>query len=306
MKKVLVVHYSQSGQLDSVVKEFTRPLVESDDISVTFENIKPVEDFPFPWPFFKFLDTFPECVYQDAPPIQEPTVSGDEDFDLIILAYQVWFLSPALPMTAFLQHPVARSLLNDKPVVTLIACRNMWLLAQEDMKAKLDELNAHLVGNVAMVDEAGSILSLFATPLWVLTGHKGPFLGGLIPRAGVAEKDIRASERFGRRIRDRFRFKGEVSPDMFRGLSAVQINEGLISSEKTAKRAFRLWGRLLRTLGSHGAWQRKPVLAFYSVFLIMMIVTVVPAGMLIKRLLAPLTRQRIAQQKAYYSAPSGE
>lgn len=306
MKKVLVVHYSQSGQLDSVVKEFTRPLVESDDISVTFENIKPVEDFPFPWPFFKFLDTFPECVYQDAPPIQEPTVSGDEDFDLIILAYQVWFLSPALPMTAFLQHPVARSLLNDKPVITLIACRNMWLLAQEDMKAKLDELNAHLVGNVAMVDEAGSILSLFATPLWVLTGHKGPFLGGLIPRAGVAEKDIRASERFGRRIRDRFRFKGEVSPDMFRGLSAVQINEGLISSEKTAKRAFRLWGRLLRTLGSHGAWQRKPVLAFYSVFLIMMIVTVVPAGMLIKRLLAPLTRQRIAQQKAYYSAPSGE
>jgi len=306
MKKVLVVHYSQSGQLDSVVKEFTRPLVESDDISVTFENIKPVEDFPFPWPFFKFLDTFPECVYQDAPPIQEPAVSGDEDFDLIILAYQVWFLSPALPMTAFLQHPVARSLLNDKPVVTLIACRNMWLLAQEDMKAKLDELNAHLVGNVAMVDEAGSILSLFATPLWVLTGHKGPFLGGLIPKAGVAEKQIKASERFGRRIRDRFRFKGEVSPDMFRGLSAVHVNEGLISSEKTAKRAFRLWGRLLRTLGPHGAWQRKPVLAFYSVFLILMIVTVVPAGMLIKRLLAPLTRQRIAQQKAYYSAPSGE
>lgn len=306
MKKVLVVHYSQSGQLDSVVKEFTRPLVESDDMSVTFENIRPVEDFPFPWPFFTFLDTFPECVYQDAPPIQEPGVSGDEDFDLVILAYQVWFLSPALPMTAFLQHPVAKSLLNGKPVVTLIACRNMWLMAQEDMKQKLEELNAHLVGNVAMVDEAGSVLSFFATPLWVLTGHKGPFLGGLIPRAGVAQKEIAASERFGRRIRDRLRFKGEVSPDMFRSLSAVRINEGLISSEKTAKRAFRLWGRLLRSLGPRGAWQRKPVLAFYSVFLVAMILTVVPAGMLIKRLISPLTRQRIAKQKAYFSAPSGE
>jgi hypothetical protein len=306
MKKVLVVHYSQSGQLDSVVKEFTRPLVESDDISVTFENIRPVEDFPFPWPFFTFLDTFPECVYQDAPPIQKPGVSGDEDFDLVILAYQVWFLSPALPMTAFLQHPVAKSLLNGKPVVTLIACRNMWLMAQEDMKQKLEELNAHLVGNVAMVDEAGSVLSFFATPLWVLTGHKGPFWGGLIPRAGVAQKEIAASERFGRRIRDRLRFKGEVSPDMFQSLSAVRINEGLISSEKTAKRAFRLWGRLLRSLGPRGAWQRKPVLAFYSVFLVAMILTVVPAGMLIKRLISPLTRQRIAKQKAYFSAPSGE
>ena len=306
MKKVLVVHYSQSGQLDSVVKEFTRPLVESDDISVTFENIRPVEDFPFPWPFFTFLDTFPECVYQDAPPIHEPQVSGDEDFDLVVLAYQVWFLSPALPMTAFLQHPTAARLLDGKPVVTLIACRNMWLMAQEDMKAHLEALNARLVGNVAMVDEAGSVLSFFATPLWVLTGHKGPFWGGLIPRAGVAEKEIVASERFGRRIRDRLRFRGEVTADMFRGLSAVRINAGLISSEKTAKRAFRLWGKLLRSLGPRGAWQRKPVLAFYSVFLIAMILTVVPAGMIIKRLLAPLTRKRIAQQKAYYSAPSGE
>lgn len=306
MKKILVVHYSQSGQLDSVVKECTRPLVESDDISVTFENIRPVEDFPFPWPFFKFLDTFPECVYHDAPPIQAPGLSGEEDFDLVILAYQVWFLSPALPMTAFLQHPVAKSLLDGTPVVTLIACRNMWLMAQEDMKQKLEELNANLVGNVAMVDEAGSLLSFFATPLWVLTGRKGPFLGGLIPKAGVAEKEIVASERFGRRIRDRLRFKGEVSPDMFQGLSAVRVNEGLISSEKTAKRAFRLWGRLLRSLGPHGAWQRKPVLAFYSVFLVAMILTVVPAGMLIKRLISPLTRKRTAKQKAYFSAPSGE
>lgn len=306
MKKVLVVHYSQSGQLDNVVREFTRPLVESDDISVTFENIRPVEDFPFPWPFLTFLDTFPESVYLDPPPIKAPGVSGDENFDLVILAYQVWFLSPALPMTAFLQHPVARQLLDDKPVVTLIACRNMWLMAQEDMKQKLTELNASLVGNVAMVDEAGSLLSFFATPLWVLTGRKGPFWGGLIPKAGVSEKAMVASERFGRRIRDRLRVKEKVSPDMLRGLTAVRINEGLISSERTGKRAFRLWGRLLRALGPRGAWQRKPVLVFYSVFLVAMILTVVPTGMLIKRLLSPFTRQRIARQKAYFSAPSGD
>lgn len=306
MKKVLVVHYSQSGQLDNVVRECTRPLVESDGILVTFENIRPVEDFPFPWPFLEFLDAFPESVYQDPPPIEDPSVLGDEDFDLVIFAYQVWFLSPALPMTAFLQHPRARQLLDGKPVVTLIACRNMWLMAQEDMKQKLTELNASLVGNVAMVDEAGSLLSFFATPLWVLTGRKGPFWGGLIPRAGVSEKEIAASERFGRRIRDRLTIKGEISSEMFRGLSAVQVNEGLISSEKTGKRAFRLWGRLLRALGPRGAWQRKPVLMFYSVFLVTMILTVVPAGILIKRLISPLTRKRIAQQKTYFSAPSGE
>lgn len=306
MKKVLVVHYSQSGQLDSVVREFTRPLVEADNISVTFGNIRPVHDYPFPWPFLTFLDTFPEAVYQDPVPIQDPALSGDEDFDLVVLAYQVWFLSPSLPMTAFLNHPVAGKLLAGKPVVTLIACRNMWLMAQEDMKQKLRALNAELVGNVALVDEAGSVMSFFATPLWVLTGRKGPFFKGLIPRAGVSKQDIQGSERFGRRIRDRLTYSGQVSADMFHGLSAVTINEGLISSEKTGKRAFQLWGRLLRSLGPRGAWQRKPVLVFYAVFLLAMILTVVPAGLLAKRLAAPLMRTRVARQKAYFSAPSGE
>jgi hypothetical protein len=37
-----------------------------------------------------------------------------------------------------------------------------------------------------------------------------------------------------------------------------------------------------------------------------MIVTVVPASALVKRLLAPWTRARIARQRAFFAAPSGE
>ncbi len=306
MKKVLVVHYSQSGQLDRVAKQFSKPLVDSPDIEVTFENIKPVEDFPFPWPLLKFLDAFPESVYLDPPPIAAPALSGEEDFDLVILAYQVWFLSPSLPMTAFLQTPVARKLLAGKPVVTLIACRNMWLMAQEVMKSELADLDARLVGNVALVDEAGSFLSFVATPLWVLTGRRGPFLGGLVPRAGVAEQEIARSERFGIRIRDRLQANSPLDETLLQGLGAVKVEETLISSERTARRAFSLWGKLLRSLGPRGATLRKPVLLLYFVFLLLMIVTVVPLGVLIKKLLAPFNRDGIARQKRYFAAPSGE
>lgn len=305
-KKILVIHYSQSGQLDRVTQQLTAPLIACPDIDVTFERLRPVTPYPFPWPFLTFLDTFPEAVYDDAPALAPSSLRGDESFDLIILAYQVWFLSPSLPTTAFLQSPLAAKLLRDKPVVTVIACRNMWLMAQERLKDHLSKLGARLVGNVALTDQAGNLLSFFATPLWVLTGNKGPFLGGLIPKAGVAEADIAACVRFGERIRERLLAQPLLDEQLLTGLNAVTIHPGLIGSEKTGLRAFRLWGRLLRAVGPSRSWRRKPILACYAVFLICLILTVVPLGLAVKSLLAPLMRQRIAEQRAYYSAPSGE
>lgn len=305
MKKVLVVYYSQSGQLTEVMRRFTQPLLESAEISVTFENIQPQEDYPFPWPFFRFFDLFPEAVYLDPPAMQPTQVKGDEDFDLIILAYQVWFLSPSLPVTGFLKSPVASKLFNNTPVVTLIACRNMWLMAQEEMKKLLTSLNANLVGNVALVDEAGSIGSFLATPVWVLTGKKGPHWGGLIPRAGVAESAIRSCDRFGKRISDVFLSGQTVDTSLLNGLGAVEVDEKLISSEKMARRGFLIWGKLLRKLGPAGSGRRKPVLLIYVTFLVTFILTILPLSMLIKKLLSPLTKHLIIRQKTYFGQPSG-
>jgi len=304
-KRVLIVHYSQSGQLNDVVRHFAQPLVDHANIEVTFEPIKPVEAFPFPWPFLRFFDTFPEAVYLDPPAIQASTLTGDEDFDLVILAYQVWFLSPSLPTTAFLQSATAAKLLHGKPVVTLIACRNMWLMAQEAVKTLLDELGAKLIGNVALVDEAGSAGSFLATPVWVLSGHKGPHLGGLIPKAGVAPEAMTACSRFGDRIIERIFSDAELDVTLLQGLGAVEVNEKLISSEKTAKRSFRIWGKLFRSLGPQGSLLRKPVILIYIVFLITFIITFIPLSVLLKAIFSPLTRRHTAAQKKYFGSPSG-
>ena len=305
MKKILVIHYSQSGQLSSVAKQMTLPLVEDPAIEVTYEAIKPIKDYPFPWPFVQFFDTFPESVYLDPPALQPSALSGDEDFDLIILAYQVWFLSPSLPITGFLQSPLAAKLLRDKPVVTLIACRNMWLMAQEEVKQMLQSVNARLVGNIALVDAAGGALSFFATPAWVLTGNKGPFLGGLVPKAGVDPDEISRTTRFGERIRKCFAANEVIDETLLRNLGAVDVNERYIASEKTARRGFRIWGKMLRGLGPSGSARRRPLLLVYAAFLILFICTFIPLSVLVKALAAPLTRKRIQAQKNYFEQPSG-
>ncbi|HET6725819.1 MAG TPA: dialkylresorcinol condensing enzyme [Gammaproteobacteria bacterium] len=305
-KKVLVVHYgSPSGQLTDIVDNLTAPLAESEHVEYRHLVLKPRRPYPFPWPILRFFDTFPESIYLDPPEMEPLDLDPNEHFELVILGYQVWFLSPSGPTVGFLKDPVARAVLKDTPVVTVIGCRDMWLMAQERTKALLADCGARLVGNIAMVDEAGSIGSFFATPVWMLTGLRGPLLGGLLPRAGVKPEQIRDSRRFGERMRDALEHDLPLDEGLLRGLDAVRVNTRLIATEHAAQRGFLAWGALLRKLGPCGAWQRQPVVAVYILFLVTLLITVLPVSALLKTLLAPVMRQRIAAQEAYFSQPSG-
>lgn len=306
-KNILVVHYaSPTGQLSAIVSRFVAPLRAAGEVAVHELVLRPRESYPFPWPILEFFDAFPESIYQDPPELKPFDHLADMRFDLIIIAYQVWFLAPSLPTAAFMQSPEAKRLLKDTPVVTLVACRDMWLMAQERMRAYLDTLDARLIGHVALVDEAGSVGSFLATPIWMLTGRRGPMLGGLIPRAGVAPDKIEASSRFGQRIVDVFQAGLPLDDTLFANMEAVHINTRLIAAEKAARRGFLAWGKLLRFLGPRKAWVRRPVIMLYILFLVGLIVTVLPVTALLKTLFAPLLRTRIERQKKYYGAPSGE
>ncbi|MBK8287324.1 MAG: dialkylresorcinol condensing enzyme [Cellvibrionales bacterium] len=307
MKKILIVSWSQTGQLADVVNAVAGPLLAAPDIEVVFETLRPVTPYPFPWSFLRFFNTFPETVYEEPLPLQPLQVNPATSFDLVILAYQVWFLSPSQPMMAFLQSPAAAQLLNDKPVMTLIACRNMWLMAQEVMKGKLAALGARLVDNAVLVDRAHPAATFISTPMWMLTGKRGPFLGGSVPAAGIPADDILAASRFGEAIARQLPARDmRDSTPMLKNLQAVVVNERLIASEKIARRSFVIWGKALRALGSPSSILRQLFLCLYVVFLVVMILTVVPVSALVKRLLSPLTRTRIAQQRCYYALPSGE
>ena len=123
MKSVLLIQYSQSGQLTDVAHSVIAPLQADPEIEVTVETLRPKTPFPFPWPFFQFFDTFPSCVYMDGCELEPLKADPNKQYDLVILAYQVWFLSPSLPVTGFLKGAEGQRLLKGKSVVTLIACR---------------------------------------------------------------------------------------------------------------------------------------------------------------------------------------
>lgn len=305
MRQVLIVHFSQTGQLDRLAQSVCAPLQQQADIQLDFLPLQPAQPYPFPWPFLDFFRIFPETVLMRPQPLLPLAVDASKRYDLVILAYQVWFLSPSQPMTAFLASPEAVQLLNGTPVVTLIGCRNMWLMAQEKVKNRLTELGARLVDNIALTDACGTAASFLATPLWLFTGRQKPY--SWVPRAGIDEAQITAASRFGVAMAQRLTADNlPIEQPMLAGLGAVRIDEKLIASEKVGNRSFQLWSRLLAALGPQQSRRRAAGLVVYIVFLLCLIVTVVPLSAVLKKLLAPLFKERTQREKAYFAGPSGE
>src|SRR5690606_18271143 len=116
------------------------------------------------------------------------------------LGYQVWFLSISIPINSFLFSPDAAQLFQNTPVLTVIGCRNMWVNAQEKMKKRLQELQAHLVGNIVLTDKAPNLISAYTIVKWMFTGKKEKYLG-IFPKPGISDQDINNASVFAAPIR---------------------------------------------------------------------------------------------------------
>jgi len=300
MKRVLVVHFSQTGQLARIVRHLVAPL--AGEVELVEEALRPRTPYPFPWPLLRFFDAMPEAVLLDPPALEPIRATGD--FDLVVLAYQVWFLSPSGPVTAFLKSDEGKRLLRGRPVVTVIGCRNMWLNAQEKVKRLIGEAGGELRDNVAFTDRAPTMATLITTPRWLLTGKRDGFLG--LPPAGIADADIASAERFGHALVQALRADRERNgAPMLAGLGAARVDPRLIFSERAGTRAFGAWSRIIRLGGKPGAWTRLPLVVLFCLYLVAMILAVVPASLLLQRLLRPLLARRLESQKTYFELPAG-
>lgn len=302
LKKILLVSYSQSGQLDEVVCSIVAPLKEAENIRIVHQKITPIQAYPYPWDLLTFMDTFPESAHLTPCPIEK--MQDDEEYDLIILAYQVWFLSPSIPTTAFLKSTYAQEKLKNKPVITVIACRNMWVMASLKVKSLLAEVGAHWIDNIVLTDQGASYATFVTTPRWMFTGKKNAFWG-IFPPAGVSARDIHNAARFGRAILAGVEKSASPTSSLCYGLQACRVDEKLIHSEKLGNKSFLLWGGFIQKIGPPGCKQRKPLVLLYLLFLCVLIVTIVPLNMFIQSIFRRLYPQKIHAMRYAYEQPSG-
>jgi len=82
MKRVLLVHFSQTGQLTRLARRLSSPLAGAGDVELAEEVLRPRRPYPFPWPAWRFLDVMPETVLLEPPVLEPFAVGADEHFDL--------------------------------------------------------------------------------------------------------------------------------------------------------------------------------------------------------------------------------
>jgi hypothetical protein len=293
-KKILAIYYTQSGQMGEIISSFIAPITKA-GASVEQVIIKPVEGYDFPWTGKRFFSVMPASVLGIAAPI-EPLVFKEDKYDLIILGYQPWFLSPSIPSNSLLQNDKFRDLLKGTPVITVSEARNMWINAYVRVRNMLNDAGAKLVGNIALVDKHPNPVSFVTIFYWMLTGKKERYLN-IFPKPGVAENDIVNTKVFGETV------VNFLENDTWDGLQdellkqkAVEINYKLMFIEARAKPIFSVWAKFINNRKNQTPW-----LAAFKYYLFVALFLGAPVLLTLDAVfLKPFSSNRIKTKKLKY------
>lgn len=195
----------------------------------------------------------PSCVLS-IPTELKPLVFKEKQYDLIILAYQPWFLSPSIPTNSLLQNEQFKGLLKDSPVVTISAARNMWLNAYVRVQAMLTGAGAKHVGNIALVDKHPNAVSFITIFHWMLSGKSYRYLN-IFPKPGIAAEDIEHTKIFGQTVNQYLKTGNwDGLQDALIKDDAVKINYSLMFTEARAKPIFSAWARFIAKRKNKAPW----------------------------------------------------
>ncbi|HTE31798.1 MAG TPA: hypothetical protein VK666_15560 [Chryseolinea sp.] len=301
-KNILVLYYSQSGQQLAILRSLVKPLEEAGHV-VHLEEIQPVEKYPFPWSAYQFFNAFPETFQQKPLALKHMSQEAFKSYDLIILGYQPWFLTPSRPISSFLQSEDGKRILDSKPVITILGCRNMWLGAQEKVKRRLVEAGASLKGHIALVDRSGNLTSLVTILRWMLTGKKDAFL--FFPPAGISQEDITNTSAYGHHIVNALKvdnFSSLQSAMLQQG--AIDVKPGLVLLEKRGQKAFSVWSRFIASGGTLYSTGRKIRVYTFLYFLLPAIFILSPLLWTLSKVMLIVKRKQLLEDVSYYKQTS--
>ncbi len=294
-KKILVIYYSQSGQLGEITKSLISPLLQAGH---TVETIRaePVIAYPFPWAGKSFFAVMPDCVLA-VPTKLKPIQLKENTYDLIILGYQAWFLSASIPSNSILNEPSVKAVLKNTPVITITGARNMWISAMEQIKKTLSACGANLVGNIALVDKHANFISFVTIFYWMFKGKKERYLN-VFPKPGVSDADIDNCKIFGSTI-NKYLSNGNYDgmQDELVEQKAVVVKYNLMFIESKAKRIFGIWANIIAKRKNKTAW-----LVAFKYYLIIALFIAAPIILTVDAVFfKPFLSGRIKKQKQYFS-----
>lgn len=291
--KILVLSFSQSGQLNNIINRILSPLKSH---SIEFVDIIPKESFPFPWSSLAFFDIMPDCVLEH--PIEfSLSKEIDDSYDLVVLGSQPWFLSPSLPVTSLLKSEQFGKAVKNKPVLMISGARNMWLNAQISINKGVKAAGGEIVGNIPVCDTTNNYISALTIVYWMFTAKKDKMFG-LFPVPGVQPKEFDKLEKYGEII-DSHIENNDLSSlqTSLVDNGAVKVPIDILFIERKAKRIFKVWANIIDKSRKKTAL-RRVLINLFIVYLIIALFIVAPILLLIYYVLfLPFTIKKLNKDR---------
>lgn len=300
--RILIVYYSQTGAVMEMCRRLIQPL-ENAGAEVHWAEIQPMPPYPFPWKnLHTFFNVMPETVLSRTPEIRFPEIDRHQNFDLILIAYSVWFLSPSLPIQAFFHSKYADVLAGAK-VVTLSVSRKMWLEASEKMKRLLREAGAIHLDNIAVTHRGGDLTTLITMPRFLVTGNRKRFIG--LDETGIDPSEAERMERLGSEIvRHADRIEHLQGP-MLAGQQAAPVQRKNVVVERVGNAGFNFWAHFIRMFGNPDHPLRHIGVMIFIISFVLGLLLMLPLLLLITWLSQSIFRTRFERYVARMELPSG-
>ncbi len=191
MKNLLVIYYSQTGQLKEIISNFV--MTWNTSYHIDFVEIK-CDDFSFPMSYKQFFDVFPETVLKL--PSEIHYTIDEKDYDCVLLGFQPWFLHTSIPFNSFMQTDDFKKLVRNKPVVLVMDSRNTWRNSLHEVVVETEKNAGIIKGIFVFRNISNNRAGLFPLLYWLITGKKNSsfkmFQGG-----GILQEIIDSANVYG-------------------------------------------------------------------------------------------------------------
>jgi hypothetical protein len=155
------------------------------------------------------------------------------------------------------------------------------------------------VGNIVLTDTNPNLVSLLTVIRWSFKGQK--HASGMLPAAGVQDKDIADAGRFG------FVIYKHLNADNLIGLQhellmqkAVLLKPGLVVLEQRGIKNFRKWAKFIRDKGGPGDPNRSGRVLLFKNLLLVAIFILSPVSFLTAKLKQLLKYNSLMRDVEYF------
>ena len=198
-KRVLVLYYSLTGQMERVLNAMT-PQLEASGHQVLRRKIVPVDEWTLPFdPVRFYVDWAKTWAGKTLTQRLRPMDLEGIDPDCILLGFQPWYLAPSIPVNSFLHGPEAR-IFRDRPVIALVTCRNRWERSLRIARDRIAVAGGRLIDALIVQDQVPEPANMATTYYRLMEDHAPP-PGHWIARFkpfGIGDDAVAVVEDWGR------------------------------------------------------------------------------------------------------------